>query len=133
MIDAAEYLRHLKALISLNNQVTHIHIVREEAQGDSGLLRYRLSLQDGSLIEMFQRFHVDAGDAVVTKYSYHWQDEDGTLLRRWDNAPHHPEVATHPYHLHLGDKQVLSHAMLGAEDLLSTIRAELRTRETSEE
>lgn len=130
MTDAAEYLRYLKALISLNKQVVHFYIIREEAQGDSGLLRYRLDLQNGGMIEMFERFHVDAGEVVVTKYSYHWQGSDGALLRRWDNAPHHPEVATHPHHVHLESEGVRSHAMFTAEELLSVVSAELRVHET---
>jgi len=59
VIDAAGCLRHPKALISLDSQVAHVHIVCEEAQDDSGLLHYRLSLRDVSLVEMFQRFHLE--------------------------------------------------------------------------
>lgn len=33
-------------------------------------------------------------------YSFHWQDKEGTLIARWDNAPHHPEIGTYPHHIH---------------------------------
>ena len=33
-------------------------------------------------------------------YSYHWQAIDGSLIRRWDNAPHHPNIETFPHHCH---------------------------------
>jgi len=34
-------------------------------------------------------------------YSYHWQDRDGTLKIRWDNAPHHyKDIKTFPHHKH---------------------------------
>ena len=36
-------------------------------------------------------------------YSYHWQDENGVLIRRWDNAPYH-KVETFPHHVHIKDK-----------------------------
>ncbi|HMF34887.1 MAG TPA: DUF6516 family protein [Candidatus Lokiarchaeia archaeon] len=34
------------------------------------------------------------------RYSYHWQNPDGTLIIRWDNAPHHPELRSFPNHKH---------------------------------
>ncbi len=39
----------------------------------------------------------------VVKYSYTLL-EDSEVLLRYDNAPHHPEVATHPHHRHFGGK-----------------------------
>lgn len=35
------------------------------------------------------------------KYAYHWQDKEGRLRCRWDNAPHWPEILTHPHHKHI--------------------------------
>jgi len=32
---------------------------------------------------------------------------DGTLRRRWDNAPHWPDVAAFPHHVHLPDQETL--------------------------
>ena len=37
------------------------------------------------------------------KYAYHWQCRDGSLIARWDNAPHWPNVGSHPHHVHRGD------------------------------
>ena len=34
-------------------------------------------------------------------YSYHYQRADGSLVFRYDNAPHHPEVFTFPNHIHI--------------------------------
>lgn len=35
------------------------------------------------------------------KYRYHLQSHDGVLVARWDNAPHHPQIATFPDHKHV--------------------------------
>ena len=43
MKSASDYLAYIKALIVLNPQVVHWVVVREEAQGDLGLFRYRLA------------------------------------------------------------------------------------------
>ncbi|HQU31568.1 MAG TPA: DUF6516 family protein [Candidatus Brocadia sapporoensis] len=34
------------------------------------------------------------------KYSFHWQDKDGSLITRWDNASHWKGVNTFPHHKH---------------------------------
>ena len=125
MKEAADYLAHIKALIIVDPQVVHWIVVREEAQGDVGLFRYRLTLRDGGLLEMFERFQIVEGQPRVAKYSFHWQDAAGQLRKRWDNAAHHPEVPTHPRHLHDGaEANVLPHEPMGAEEALAIIAAE---------
>ena len=42
------------------------------------------------------------------KYSYHWQDEKGNLLIRWDNSPHHFHINTFPDHKHIKNEVVKS-------------------------
>jgi len=59
--DAADYLAYIKALIVENPQVLRWTVVREEMQGDMGMLRYRLTLRDSGLLEMFELFQVVEG------------------------------------------------------------------------
>lgn len=119
MNDVADYLAHIKSLIILSPQVAQWQIVREAIEDDLGLFRYRLTLSDGSLFEMFEHFQVTAGEVNVSKYSFHWQSSDGQLRKRWDNAAHHPEVPTHPHHLHENSEDnVTSHKPVTAEEVL---------------
>lgn len=37
------------------------------------------------------------------KYAYHWQDKDGQLIIRWDNAPDW-DLETFPHHKHIGEE-----------------------------
>lgn len=104
MNNASEYLVYIKSLIILEDIVKHWHIIREDDLTDIGMLRYRLILQDQDLLEVFERFEIIQSKAIVTKYSYHWQNEDGKLLKRWDNAAYFPKIETHPNHLHDGDE-----------------------------
>jgi hypothetical protein len=39
-----------------------------------------------------------------TEYAFHYQDANGQLVLRYDNAPHHPEIPTHPQHKHIEDR-----------------------------
>ena len=124
MKDAADYLAHIKSLIILNPQVEQWQIVREAIEDDLGLFRYRLTLSDGSLFEMFEHFQVVAGEVNVSKYSFHWQSSNGQLRKRWDNAAHHPEISTHPNHMHEGSEgKVASHEPVTAEEMLVMVTA----------
>ena len=37
------------------------------------------------------------------KYAYHWTDNAGNLICRWDNAKHWPDISTFPHHKHSGN------------------------------
>jgi Family of unknown function (DUF6516) len=68
------------------------HRVRE------GVEQYKakLLLVDGSNLRVSE---VRIDGELVT-YSYYWLDESEHLIAGWDNAAHHPEIKTHPHHLH---------------------------------
>lgn len=78
-----------------------------------------VTLVDGSHLFIKELWFPDE-----SKYSYHWQSVDGQLLIRWDNAPHHPEIATHPNHKHAGEEIVQS-VRISVEGVLSEIIAEI--------
>lgn len=99
-------------------------MISEEAQGDMGLLRYKLTLR-GGLLEMFELFQIVEEKERISKYSFHWQDKNGNLLKRWDNAAHHPELSTGPNHVHDGaEKNILPHEPISAEKILTLLAAE---------
>ncbi|MCP4421238.1 MAG: hypothetical protein GY805_31895 [Chloroflexi bacterium] len=58
-----------------------------------------VQLVDGS------RLHINEVwiDNELIKYSYYHLTPSGVIVQGWDNAPHHPDVATHPHHLHEAD------------------------------
>lgn len=58
--------------------------------------------------------------------SFHWQTASGELLARWDNAPHHPELTTHPDHKHVASG-VEATSELGLDDVLACIERVLIT------
>ncbi|MHA1187835.1 MAG: toxin-antitoxin system TumE family protein [Candidatus Heimdallarchaeota archaeon] len=53
-------------------------------------------------------------------YSYHWQKENGKLIIRWDNAPHHKQVKTHPHHKHT--PKVVESKEMTLEEILDHIK-----------
>ena len=54
------------------------------------------------------------------KYTFHWQDKNGDLIMRWDNAGHWNEIDTFPHHRHEKDG-VFSSREVTMEDVLHYI------------
>ncbi len=72
-------------------------VVRYEQEGDAYMLQLSAVLLDNSRLELRDYLFADGS----RKYVYQWMEADGALRRRWDNAPHWPDVATAPHHTHL--------------------------------
>ena len=66
-------------------------------------MKIKLIFFDKSNAELFEFVTIAAEGLKLLKYSFHWQDSDGKLLCRWDNAPHHPEILNAPHHKHNSD------------------------------
>jgi len=47
---------------------------------------------------------VDTNKQNKEKYAYHYMDKDNSMIFRYDNAKHHPEIKTFPNHKHIQSK-----------------------------
>lgn len=87
--------------------VQQYRVVQQEVAQHSGHTRVRVRLIDGGLFELFERVTADPdGTLTIDKYRYHWQDANGKVIRRWDNAAHHQHLPYAPHHVHLPDGSV---------------------------
>ena len=92
----------------------------------NGLLRCRVVFWDRSYLDLYETVSTELGYPVRLHYAYTYI-RDGQRVFRYDNAPHHPEVATHPHHKHIGpadhlapaDQPSLSQVLAEVEDLLA--------------
>lgn len=101
-------------------------VLSERVLEGIGLLRIRALLVNGDVLYLLERFEEADGHIAVGKYSFHWQRADGSLIRRWDNAPHHPEITSFPNHLHEGDENhVLAHDVVDIFQVLESIEKAL--------
>lgn len=83
-----DYLREIDELISSAPEVIDVEIVRRSVW-DTGLEKvalyhYRLSMSDGSLLELTERLVEKKGTLFIKKYRYHWQNRNGQVIMRWD-------------------------------------------------
>jgi hypothetical protein len=73
-----------------------------------GNLRIRLRFGDQSLLEISEAIVLVDEEPHWLSYRYHYQSSRTGIVFRYDNAPHHVEVATHPDHKHSGDDVLAS-------------------------
>lgn len=79
-------------------------------------LRVEVEFVDHS--KLFVREYVDEVDR---RYSYHWQSRENRLIRRWDNAPHHPQLDTFPSHCHK-EGDLAPSTILSLKEVLGEVR-----------
>jgi hypothetical protein len=131
-----EYLYQIDELLSISPFVRDVEILRRsvwDTDFEKVLnYRYRILLSDGSFVEMTERVLEVHGTLEVTKYRHHWQDGNGVLIKRWDNAPHHPAIETFPHHQHQGaEESVLSHPAITGLEALRRILAKVEGDENA--
>jgi len=102
----SRHFDELEAQLILSPVVRAFQVLRREITSVDGKIRVRAALVDRGLLEFFEYVHEDKGQVHLRKYSFHWQDSNGSLIRRWDNAPHYPQLPGAPYHLHREDGSV---------------------------
>lgn len=95
------YLAELKASLTTSPIVKDIDILDEFITSVSGFLDCKVLMIDGSELYVTEYFTIHGNKIKRDKYSYHLQRNDDFIIR-WDNAPHHKEVSTYPFHVHKG-------------------------------
>lgn len=105
----------LKTLELLKNKLVEGYEILDFKQGeDFYYLKLKAVLIDRS--ELHIREYVSDKEYL---YSYHWQDENGSLRIRWDNSPHHKHIKTFPHHKHT--PKIEESKEVSLEDVLGVI------------
>lgn len=109
----ALYLDEIKDVLSSHEWIRAVETIRcdfDETDKTRILFyRFRVHITDGGQLEMVERLVESRaeGDISPTKYSFHWQDQHGNLIKRWDNAPHFPDLDGFPHHIHIGKNDMV--------------------------
>jgi hypothetical protein len=87
----------------------------------NGLIRCRVVFWDDSYLNLYEVVSTELGYPVRVHYAYTYV-RGGERVFRYDNAPHHPEIVTHPHHKHIGPSDRLAPA---DQPSLSQVLAEI--------
>lgn len=118
-----KFSEQFEKAVSSNPIVLSSHIEKQYGPaGSTVYLRGRLLIIDFSILEIALFAGESAHGVVVDKYRFHYMSIDGQMIFRYDNAPHHPEVASFPHHKHTSVNVIPSY-MPGINDILNEISA----------
>ena len=102
MRDVSQYFEIIEKALeySIATEV-ELEILRFES--DSGLIEGVVYFADGSRLEFTELVMIEQGSPVKVDYRYQFVQGEAAVFR-YDNAPHHEHVATHPHHKHVGSE-----------------------------
>lgn len=101
--------------IEKSNIIKKYDILAFEIFGGGFYIKIRVSLINNT--ELYIREYSDVDER---NYSYHWQDLNGLLLMRWDNAGHHRHIETYPHHIHYSNS-ILPSYHISCKEILKDI------------
>lgn len=110
----------LQSLI-VSHIVSSFKVLKQEIGDEEGFIRIKSFLSDDSILEFAEYVATSKNNINVETYSYHWQRVDGSLIKRWDNVPHHKKIDTFPPHLHLAEGKTISSSGATLMKVLSEI------------
>lgn len=122
-----DYLATIKEALTRSPIVQEWQIVNEMALSDRGHFRVRLTLVNGDFVEASEFFYIRNNGIEQQRYRYQWMDaQQQQLKKRWDNAPHFPNIETFPHHVHVNQEDnVLPSQMFGIPGLIALLEQEL--------
>ncbi len=88
-----------------------------------GRVNARLHFFDGSYLDIDEMVRIERGSVINYNYRYHYQRSDGPVIT-YDDAPHHPEIATFPHHAHpyrAGRRETVGHEKVALTEVIQQI------------
>lgn len=101
-----EYFERLQALLAASPFV-HEPLISFDDRKDAWFIRGDIYFIDNSRLH-FRELFVGQGNPAKIAYAYHYQRADATMVFRYDNSPHYPDLLSAPHHKHTADENVIA-------------------------
>ena len=111
------YFKWIQDLLESDSRIISLKVQRERYSMGKGFIQISVQLKNKKRLEIFEYFSTSKG---LENYRYQLMTADHKLIARWDTAPHHPKIKTHPYHLH-HKNQVYASEKMSILNLLSLL------------
>ena len=118
-----KFIRDIEKTIGYSSIILSSNIQKYiDPSGNSVYLKGHLLFVDSSTLDIALFVTESEKNLFIDKYRFHYMGTDGQMLFRYDNAPHHPEIDSHPHHKHVREK-VASTSIPSIRDILNEISA----------
>jgi hypothetical protein len=114
-----------KLVEEYSNIITDYSVSDFRRYGSAYSLVANIRFIDGSILYIKDYLFIDG----KRKYSYHWQTDEGRLISRWDNSPHHKNISTFPHHKHLPD-EVEKSILRSLNEIIKIINETIQKKQT---
>ena len=122
-----DYFRQVEVLLSAANIVHSTSITYDKRSASIGFIRGILYFLDESQLHLREFVNVEYG-VERYMYVYHYQRSGGTLVFRYDNAPHFPALPTFPHHKHeRSDTNIIAASPSDLQAVLNEIHSLIET------
>ena len=102
------YLQAVLDTVANAPAVATSDIALDKRGPQAGLIRGDIYFVDGALLHFRHLIDLESSPSRLM-YSYHYQRADASLVFRYDDTPHHPEISTFPHHKHeLGEQNAVA-------------------------
>jgi len=118
------YHESILAILSASPFV-HETVLNVDDREEIWFIRADIHFIDNSLLH-FRELFVKQDNPVKKAYTYHYQSADGTMVFRYDNAPHFPHLPTAPNHKHAGENEVVAADIPDLQTVLKEIEGLIR-------
>jgi len=99
------YLDEQYAVILAHSVVQTAELVKRTESSIDGFLRVRCRLDNSDFLEIAIHVALEESKVVQDSYRFQWMDSNQAVLyRRWDMAPHYPDLSGFPHHCHIGSE-----------------------------
>lgn len=102
MRDVSQHFEIIERAIEYSPAI-EAEIESERFDATNGRITGVLYFADGSRLEFSELVVIEKSRLVKSRYRYQFVRGDETVFR-YDNAPHHDHVSTHPHHKHVGNE-----------------------------
>lgn len=97
-----EYLEELLRKVERHALVKRLYVKNMQVSLKRGYVRFVALFVDDSELHVFEYVNSDLGRLG---YAYHYQDSFGSLILRYNNEPHYPDLPTFPHHKHVAREE----------------------------
>jgi len=122
-----DYFTEIQKLLQKSALIENINVEYDVKSKNIGIVQGTLEIIDGSILQFMELINAKGDKITRPKYRFHLMDTNDEVIFRYDNAPHHPEIATHPHHKHVKGENVPKQSKeVGLKDVLSEIERVVR-------
>ena len=107
MIDT--YFRKIQALLRKADFLKKPKVEYNRRSKEVGFIKGDLFFKDGSRLHFREFVQAKRGQPVNRyMYAYHYQNDDESLIFRYDDTDHFRNLSTAPHHKHIGESDVIA-------------------------